>query len=129
MQYSADGARLFSCGVATGGGSSTLVEWNESDGAIARWYAGFRNPTQQLARFDTIGNRYLVVGDESLIKVMLADQQTARMSSSTWNGSRALVDIPASAVRCITLRVWPQFGRFSSPLCNVPQASQKRFSL
>lgn len=69
MQYSTDGARLFSCGVAPPGVGSTLVEWNESDGAIARRYAGFRNSGQNLARFDCIAGRYLIVGDEGLVKV------------------------------------------------------------
>ncbi len=69
MQYSPDGTRLFSCGVGDAGVGSTLVEWNESDGAISRRYAGFHNDAQNLARFDTCGNRHLIVGDEGAVKV------------------------------------------------------------
>lgn len=69
MQYASDGVRLFACGVAAAGVGSTLVEWNESDGAIARRYAGFRNSGQNLARFDSLASRYLIAGDEGIVKV------------------------------------------------------------
>ena len=70
MAYSTDGTRLFSCGVATSPTiDSTLVEWNESDGAISRRYKGFKNATHQLVRFDTAANRYIIVGDEGQVKV------------------------------------------------------------
>jgi hypothetical protein len=69
MQYASDGVRLFACGVAAAGVGSTLVEWNESDGAIARSYAGFRNSGQNLARFDSLASRYLIAGDEGIVKV------------------------------------------------------------
>ena len=36
----------------------------------SRQYAGFCNSGQALARFDTIANRYLIVGDEGRIKVL-----------------------------------------------------------
>ncbi|KZV23428.1 topless-related protein 3 [Dorcoceras hygrometricum] len=41
MLYNAEGSRLFSCGTGKDG-DSFLVEWNESEGAIKRTYAGFR---------------------------------------------------------------------------------------
>lgn len=41
MAYSQDGNRLFSCGTSKDGETS-LVEWNESEGAIRRAYKGFR---------------------------------------------------------------------------------------
>ena len=70
MAYSSNGARLFSCGVSAGS-DSTLVEWNESDGAIARRFSGFRNTTGSLTRFDTANNKYLVVGDDHSVKVCI----------------------------------------------------------
>jgi hypothetical protein len=81
MQYASDGVRLFACGVAAAGIGSTLVEWNESDGAIARRYAGFRNPSQNLARFDSLASRYLIVGDEGVVKVLLSWPATMQMAS------------------------------------------------
>lgn len=49
--------------------SLAAVQWNESDGAISRRYVGFRNSGQNLARFDCLASRYLIVGDEGLVKV------------------------------------------------------------
>jgi hypothetical protein len=69
MAYSSDGTRLFSCGVGTGTVDSTLVEWKESDGAISRRYKGFKNALQNLVRFDTAANKYIIVGDEGKVKV------------------------------------------------------------
>ena len=72
MAYSTNGSRLFSCGVSSGGPpESTLVEWNESDGAISRRYKGFRNTTGSRTRFDTANNRYIIIGDDSCVKVRL----------------------------------------------------------
>ena len=68
MAYSTDGSRLFSCGVGSTL-ESTLVEWNESDGAISRRYKGFRNTTGTLNRFDTANNRYIIIGDDASVKV------------------------------------------------------------
>jgi hypothetical protein len=83
MQYASDGVRLFACGVAAAGVGSTLVEWNESDGAIARRYVGFRNSSQNLARFDSLASRYLIVGDEGIVKVLLSCR-------CTWQSTAAL---------------------------------------
>lgn len=68
MAYSTNGTRLFSCGVGASA-DTTLVEWNESDGAIARRYAGFKNTSGSLTRFDTAANKYLIVGDDHSVKV------------------------------------------------------------
>ena len=100
MQYASDGVRLFACGVAAAGVGSTLVEWNESDGAIARRYAGFRNPGQNLARFDSLASRYLIAGDEGIVKVPsrcapvqgarlqdIARSSLARKCPGLWHGA------------------------------------------
>ncbi|XP_039122798.1 protein TOPLESS-RELATED PROTEIN 2-like isoform X2 [Dioscorea cayenensis subsp. rotundata] len=67
MAYSADGLRLFSCGTSKDG-DSHLVEWNETEGAIKREYSGFRKRSPGVVQFDTTRNRFLAVGDESMIK-------------------------------------------------------------
>ncbi|KAJ7552606.1 hypothetical protein O6H91_06G061400 [Diphasiastrum complanatum] len=67
MAYSADGTRLFSCGTSKEG-ESYLVEWNESEGAIKRTYAGFRKRTPNVVQFDTTRNCLLAVGDDFAIK-------------------------------------------------------------
>ncbi|OVA18462.1 WD40 repeat [Macleaya cordata] len=67
MAYSADGTRLFSCGTSKDG-DSHLVEWNESEGAIKRTYAGFRKRSLGVVQFDTTKNRFLAAGDEFQIK-------------------------------------------------------------
>lgn len=67
MAYSADGTRLFSCGTSKEG-ESFLVEWNESEGAIKRTYAGFRKRSLGVVQFDTTKNRFLAAGDEFQIK-------------------------------------------------------------
>ncbi|KAI5063925.1 hypothetical protein GOP47_0020595 [Adiantum capillus-veneris] len=67
MAYSADGARLFSCGTSKEG-ESYLVEWNESEGAIKRTYLGFRKRSLGVVQFDTTRNHFLAAGDEFQIK-------------------------------------------------------------
>ncbi|KAJ3692551.1 hypothetical protein LUZ60_011646 [Juncus effusus] len=67
MAYSADGTRLFSCGTSKEG-ESHLVEWNESEGAIKRTYAGFRKRSLGVVQFDTTRNRFLAAGDEFMLK-------------------------------------------------------------
>ncbi|URD94706.1 CTLH [Musa troglodytarum] len=67
MAYSADGTRLFSCGTSKDG-DSHLVEWNETEGAIKRTYAGFRKRSLGVVQFDTTRNRFLAAGDEFMIK-------------------------------------------------------------
>ncbi|KAG6599201.1 Topless-related protein 3, partial [Cucurbita argyrosperma subsp. sororia] len=67
MLYSADGSRLFSCGTSKDG-ESHLVEWNESEGAIKRTYAGFRKKSTGVVQFDTTQNHFLAVGEDSQIK-------------------------------------------------------------
>ncbi|GLT90187.1 hypothetical protein SLE2022_081330 [Rubroshorea leprosula] len=67
MLYSADGSRLFSCGTSKEG-ESYLVEWNESEGAIKRTYAGFRKKSNGVVSFDTTQNRFLAAGEDSQIK-------------------------------------------------------------
>ncbi|CAM8914573.1 unnamed protein product [Rhodiola kirilowii] len=67
MAYSADGARLFSCGTNKEG-ESHLVEWNESEGAVKRAYHGLGKQSLGIVQFDTAKNRVLAAGDESVIK-------------------------------------------------------------
>ncbi|KAL9323208.1 hypothetical protein ACSQ67_011261 [Phaseolus vulgaris] len=67
MAYSADGTRLFSCGTSKEGESS-IVEWNESEGAVKRTYQGFRKRSLGVVQFDTTKNRYLAAGDDFSIK-------------------------------------------------------------
>ncbi|KAK4765058.1 hypothetical protein SAY86_026148 [Trapa natans] len=67
MAYSADGTRLFSCGTSKEGESS-LVEWNESEGAVKRTYQGFRKPSLGVVQFDTTKNRFLAAGDDYSVK-------------------------------------------------------------
>ncbi|XP_015060617.1 protein TPR3-like [Solanum pennellii] len=67
MAYSADGARLFSCGTSKDG-ESYLVEWNESEGAVKRTYVGLGKRSVGVVQFDTTKNRFLAAGDEFIIK-------------------------------------------------------------
>ncbi|GAB2277382.1 Topless- protein 3, variant 2 [Dionaea muscipula] len=67
MLYSADGSRLFSCGTSKEG-ESYLVEWNESEGAIKRTYAGFRRKSNGVVQFDTTQNHFLAAGEDHQIK-------------------------------------------------------------
>ncbi|KAL5713186.1 Topless-related protein 2 [Ranunculus cassubicifolius] len=67
MLYSADGVRLFSCGTSEDGESS-LVEWNESEGAIKRTFSGFRAKSAGVVQFDTTQNRFLAAGEDHQIK-------------------------------------------------------------
>ncbi|CAN4086401.1 unnamed protein product [Withania somnifera] len=67
MAYSADGARLFSCGTSKDG-ESYLVEWNESEGAVKRTYIGLVKRSVGVVQFDTTKNRFLAAGDEFIIK-------------------------------------------------------------
>ena len=59
--------RLFSCGTSKEGESS-IVEWNESEGAVKRTYQGFRKRSLGFVQFDTTKNRYLAAGDDFSIK-------------------------------------------------------------
>ena len=59
--------RLFSCGTSKDG-ESYLVEWNESEGAIKRTYAGFRKKSTGVVQFDTTQNHFLAAGEDSQIK-------------------------------------------------------------
>jgi len=56
-----------------GGESSPLVEWNESEGAIKRGSDGFRERSCGVIQFDTTRNRFLVAGDECLLKLWEMD--------------------------------------------------------
>ncbi|KAL3839807.1 hypothetical protein ACJIZ3_024398 [Penstemon smallii] len=67
MAYSADGSRLFSCGTNKEG-DSYLVEWNESEGAVKRTYAGLGRRASGIVQFDTTKNRILAAGDDFMIK-------------------------------------------------------------
>ncbi|KAL5724564.1 Protein TOPLESS-RELATED PROTEIN 2 [Ranunculus cassubicifolius] len=80
MAYSADGARLFSCGTSKEG-DSHLVEWNESEGCIRRRYSGFRKRSLGVVQFDMTRNRFLAAGDEFQIKFW--DMDNTNMIAST----------------------------------------------
>ncbi|KAM7259500.1 hypothetical protein ACFE04_015241 [Oxalis oulophora] len=67
MVYSADGKRLFSCGTNKEG-DSHIVEWNENDGTIKRFYQGFNIRCSSIVHFDTSKNRFLAAGDNFSIK-------------------------------------------------------------
>ncbi|KAL1359112.1 topless-related protein 2 [Arachis hypogaea] len=68
MLYSADGTKLFCCGTSKNNGDSFLVEWNENDGVIKRTYAGLGKKSMGMMQFDTTKNRFLVAGEDKLIK-------------------------------------------------------------
>lgn len=59
--------RLFSCG-SNKEGDPSLVEWNESEGAVKRTYVGLGKRAAGIVHFDTTRNRYLAAGDEYMIK-------------------------------------------------------------
>lgn len=61
-------ARLFSCGTNKDG-ESYMVEWNEADGYITRFYDGLCKHSVGVVQFSTSRNRFLVAGDQHLIKV------------------------------------------------------------
>ncbi|KAK3436809.1 hypothetical protein EUGRSUZ_C01404 [Eucalyptus grandis] len=67
MACSVNGKRLFSCGTNKEG-ESYLVEWNESEGAIKRTYHGLGKRSDGFVQFDIAKNRFLVAGDESMVK-------------------------------------------------------------
>ena len=59
---------MFSCGTSKDG-ESFLVEWNESEGAIKRTYAGFRKKSAgTVVSFDMTQNHFLAAGEDSQIK-------------------------------------------------------------
>ncbi|CAL5358908.1 protein TOPLESS-like isoform X1 [Camellia sinensis] len=68
MAYSTDGKRLFSCGT-TKDGESFILEWNETEGYVKRSYQGLGKCSSGVVHFDTSKNRFLVAGDDHLIKV------------------------------------------------------------
>ncbi|XP_062099535.1 protein TOPLESS-like isoform X2 [Humulus lupulus] len=67
MAYSADGQRLFSCGT-NNDGESFLIEWNESEGCIKRFYQGLHRCPSTVVQFGTIKNQLLAAGDDHVIK-------------------------------------------------------------
>ena len=71
--------RLFSCGTSKEGESS-LVEWNESEGAIKRSYSGFRKRSLGVVQFDTTKNHFLAAGDEFQIKFWDMDNTNLLMT-------------------------------------------------
>ncbi|CAN6540784.1 unnamed protein product [Malus baccata var. baccata] len=91
MAYSADGARLFSCGTNKEG-DSYLVEWNESEGAVKRTFHGLAKHTVGVVQFDTTKNRFLAAGDEFTVKFWDMDNVNLLMSTDADGG------LPASPV-------------------------------
>ncbi|XP_060208854.1 topless-related protein 1-like isoform X2 [Lycium barbarum] len=68
MLYSADGKRLFSCGTNKDG-DSHIVEWDETEGYIARTYLGLSRFSLGVVQFDISSNKYVAAGDSHVIKV------------------------------------------------------------
>ncbi|KAJ8534956.1 hypothetical protein K7X08_016684 [Anisodus acutangulus] len=68
MIYSTDGKRLFSCGTNKDG-DSHIVEWDETEGFIARTYLGLGTCSSGVVRFDISSNKYVAAGDFHVIKV------------------------------------------------------------
>ncbi|XP_043815134.1 topless-related protein 3 isoform X2 [Manihot esculenta] len=90
MLYSADGSRLFSCGTSKEG-DSFLVEWNESEGAIKRHYAGFRKKsTMGVVQFDTTQNHFLAAGEDNQIKFWDMDNPNVLISTDADGGLPSL---------------------------------------
>lgn len=65
--------RLFCCGTNKEG-ESYLVEWSESEGIVKRSYSGLGKQSIGVVQFDTVKNRFLAVGDESVIKIWDMDE-------------------------------------------------------
>ncbi|KAJ0978459.1 hypothetical protein J5N97_013933 [Dioscorea zingiberensis] len=89
MLYSSDGSRLFSCGTSKEG-DSFLVEWNESEGAIKRTYAGFRKKSTGVVQFDTTQNHFLAAGEENQIKFWDVDNVNMLISTDAEGGLPSL---------------------------------------
>ncbi|XP_019056179.1 PREDICTED: topless-related protein 1-like isoform X2 [Nelumbo nucifera] len=85
MAYSADGTRLFSCGTSKDG-EAYIVEWNESEGAVKRSYHGCGKRSVGVVQFDTTKNRFLVAGDESVIKFWDMDNVNLLMTTDAEGG-------------------------------------------
>ena len=77
--------RLFSCGTNKEG-ESHIVEWNESEGAVKRTYHGLGKRSVGVVQFDTTKNRFLVAGDEFLIKFWDMDNISMLMSTDADGG-------------------------------------------
>ncbi|KAL2479623.1 Topless-related protein 4 [Abeliophyllum distichum] len=80
MAYSADGARLFSCGTNKEG-DSFLVECNERDGTVKRTYIGLAERAVGTVQFDTTKSRILAAGDEFMIKFWDMDNVNMLMTT------------------------------------------------
>ncbi|XP_076946426.1 topless-related protein 4-like [Bidens hawaiensis] len=78
MAYSDDGTRLFSCGTNKEG-HSFIVEWNETEGSIKQTYNGLGKRANRPVQFDTTKNRYIVAGDEWLVKYWNMDNANLLM--------------------------------------------------
>ncbi|KAL2341729.1 hypothetical protein Fmac_009669 [Flemingia macrophylla] len=89
MLYSADGSRLFSCGTSKDG-DSFLVEWNESEGALKRTYAGFRKKFHGIVQFDTTKGRFLAAGEDNQIKFWDMDNINVLTSTDAEGGLPSL---------------------------------------
>lgn len=72
--------RLFSCGTNKEG-ESHIVEWNESEGTVKRTFSGLGKRSVGVVQFDTSKNRFLVAGDEFLVKFW--DMDNISMLTST----------------------------------------------
>ncbi|XP_058203321.1 protein TPR3-like isoform X3 [Rhododendron vialii] len=97
MAYSADGKRLFSSGT-TKDGESFILEWEESEGYVKRSYKGLGKCSSDVVQFDSSNNRFLVAGDDHLIKVWDIDN-TELLTTIDADG-----DLPASPLVRINKR-------------------------
>lgn len=51
------------------------MEWNESEGAVKRTYLGLGKRSVGVVQFDTTKNRFLVAGDDFVIKYWDMDNE------------------------------------------------------
>lgn len=90
MAYSYDGTRLFSCGTNKEG-QSFIVEWNEAEGSIKQTYIGLGKRANRPVQFDTTKNRYIVAGDEWLVKYWNMDNASMLMAMDADGGLPVII--------------------------------------
>ena len=83
--------RLFSCGTSKDG-ESHIVEWNESEGAVKRSYVGLGKRSMGVVQFDTTKNKFLVAGDEFVIKFWDVDNVNLLMTTDADGGLPVLIE-------------------------------------
>lgn len=98
--------RLFSCGTNKEG-ESFLVEWNESEGAVKRTYYGLGKRSVGVVQFDTTKNRFLVAGDEFMIKFWDMDNTSLLTSVDAEGGLLVTIGLELSFVDLLTFDTIP----------------------